>query len=88
MDENQFAVISAKLDSILKLLALNAVKGMQLKEQVGLLSSIGFPPKQIADMLGKTPNHVSVILHDLRKKAVAEEEQTQRPVEQEGARIG
>ncbi|MDG6913711.1 MAG: sigma-70 family RNA polymerase sigma factor [Nitrososphaerota archaeon] len=68
MDENQFVVINAKLDSIMKLLALNAVQGKQLREQVGLLSSVGFQPKQIADMLGKTPNHISVILHDIRKK--------------------
>jgi len=67
MDEKQFSAINSKLDSIIKLLALSAVQGKNLKEQVSLLASLGFQPKQIADMLGKTPNHISVVLHDLRK---------------------
>lgn len=67
MDEKQFTTIISKLDSIIRLLALNTVQGRTLKEQVSLLSSIGFQPKQIADMLGKTPNHIRVILHEIRK---------------------
>ncbi len=81
MDEDQFHEVVSRLDSILKLLALNTVQGRSLKEQVGLLSSLGFQPKQIAEMLGKTPNHVSVIMHELRKKQSSEEEPTQEPVQ-------
>lgn len=68
MDEQQFRELSNKMDTIIKLLALNAVRGKQLKDQVSLLSSFGFQPRQIAEMLGKTPNHIRVILHGLRKK--------------------
>ena len=68
MDEQQFKQLSCKIDVIIKLLALNAVEGKELKNQVLILSSFGFQPKQIADMLGKTPNHISVILHGLRKE--------------------
>ena len=50
------------------MLALNAVEGKELKNQVSILSSFGFQPKKIADMLGKTPNHIRVILHGLRKE--------------------
>ena len=77
MDEAQFNQITSRLDSILKLLALNTVQGRTLKEQVSLLSSVGFQPKQIAEMLGKTPNHISVILHDIRKKQQIETEAPQ-----------
>jgi hypothetical protein len=67
MDDKQFSVIVSKLDAIIKLEAIAAVQGRTLKEQVATLSSLNFQPKQIADILGKTPNHISVILSDLRK---------------------
>jgi len=68
MDERQFKQLSEKMDAIIRLLTLNAVEGKELKQQVLMLSSAGFQPKQIADVLGKTPNHISVILHRLRKE--------------------
>ena len=67
MDQSQFNSVMTKLDSILKLLAMNQLQGKTLREKVELLSSLGFQPQQIADTLGKTPNHISVILHELRK---------------------
>lgn len=67
MDEQQFKQLMNKLDIIIRLLVLNVVEGKELKDQVSILSSLEFQPKQIADMLGKTPNHVRVILHGLRK---------------------
>jgi len=82
MDEQQFKQLSNKMDTIIKLVALSAVEGKELKKQVSILSSIGFQPKQIADMLGKTPNHISVLLHKLhkeesqQKEEVSEESQT------------
>lgn len=75
MDEKQFSIVASKLDSMIKLLALTAVQGKTLKEQVSLLSSLGFQPKQIAEMLGKTPNHISVVLHELRKEVKETPEQ-------------
>lgn len=67
MDSEQFEAIRSRLDAIIRLQALNATQGKTLREQVSVLSSCGFQPKEIADILGKTPNHVSVILHELRK---------------------
>ena len=68
VDEKQFQILSGKMNTIIKLLALNTVKEKEMKKQVELLSSCGFQPKDIADMLGKTPNHIRVILHGLRKE--------------------
>ena len=84
VEESQFQQISTKLDSILKLLALNTVQGRSLRDQVALLSSVGFQPKQIAEMLGKTPNHISVVLHDIRRKQQAENEAPQPNAVPEG----
>jgi len=68
MDEQQFKQLSDKMDIIIKLLVLNGVGGKQLRDQVLILSSFGFQPRQIADMLGKTPNHIRVLLHELRRE--------------------
>jgi len=67
MDDIQFQTITSKLNAIVKLQAISAMQGKGLKEQVAALSSLDLQPKQIADILGKTPNHVSVILFELRK---------------------
>jgi DNA-directed RNA polymerase specialized sigma24 family protein len=68
MDEQQFKQLSNKIDTIIKFLALNAVEGKQLKDQISILSSFGLQPKQIAEMLGKTPNNIRVVLHRLREE--------------------
>jgi predicted transcriptional regulator len=75
------------MDTIIRLLVLNAVEGKQLKDQVSILSSFGFQPKQIAEMLGKTPNNVSVILHRLREER-GEPEVEEVPEEAQAGRAG
>lgn len=67
MDKTQFQELSLKLDTIIKLLALISLEGKDPKTQVLALSSFGFQPKQIADILGKTPNSIRILLHRLRK---------------------
>lgn len=74
MNDQQFAEISTKLDSVIKLLAIGLVHGKQLKQQVALLHSLGLQPKQIADMLDKKPGHIRVIIHELRKETKVLEE--------------
>lgn len=61
------AKILEKLDILVKLTVLNTIKDKEYKDQVKLLSSVGFQPKEIADMLGKTANSVRVTLFKLRK---------------------
>jgi hypothetical protein len=68
MEKEEFNQISSKLDTIIKLLALGAVQGKDPKDQVLMLSSAGFGPKQIADALGKNPNTVKSILHRSREE--------------------
>jgi len=59
--------ILEKLDLLVKLTTLNIVKDKNFKEQLKLLSSVGFKPKEIADLLGTTPNSVRVTLSRIRK---------------------
>ncbi len=58
------------MDLTVRLLALNIVKDLQVqKEKIIALSSFGFGPSEIANLLGTTPNTVSVALSDIKKKA-------------------
>jgi DNA-binding CsgD family transcriptional regulator len=69
MDEKQFEEISAKLDTAVRLLALNLVKDLKIqKEKIIALSSFGFGPSEIAKLLGTTSNTVSVALSETKKK--------------------
>lgn len=63
--------IKDKLDILVKLTALNIIKDIDYPEQVMLLSSIGLQPKEIAELLAKTPNSVRVTLSRLRKEKKA-----------------
>jgi len=57
-----------KLDLIIRLLSLSIVKDDELRDQVKKLSAMGFRPKEIAYFLGKTPNHIRVLLSKSRKR--------------------
>lgn len=61
--------ISRKMDKISRLLALNLVKDTEIqKDQILTLSSFGFGPSEIAEMLRTTRNTVNVTLSQARKK--------------------
>jgi len=61
--------ISTKLEKVLKLLAIGAVKDFEKEQQkIELLDSIGFKPSEIARFLNKSPENVSVVLGAMRKK--------------------
>ena len=74
MDEAQFQELSSKLDTIIKLLSISSLEGKDPKTQVLVLSSFGLQPKQIAHILGKTPNSVRVLLYRARKETKEEAE--------------
>ena len=60
--------ILLRLDSLIRLLCIHIVRDLTQKEQVSLLARAGFQPKAIADLIGTTPNTVSVTLSDLRRQ--------------------
>lgn len=56
-----------ELKKMNKLLALLATQGRGQGEKIILLSQIGLTPKEISEILGITPNLVSVTLHQKKK---------------------
>lgn len=59
--------ILEELKRITKILCSIATKDMIQKEQIDLLSKLGFQPKEIAELLGTSSGTVSVALVDIRK---------------------
>jgi len=57
----------AKIDQILRILAVIATKGLKQREQIAVLNQAGLAPKDIADLLGTSSNTVRVELVGLRK---------------------
>lgn len=68
MNDKQFEIINDKLDKLVKLLGIQALEGKDISEQFEMLSNVGFQPKEIAEITGKTNNQVSVTLSKLKNK--------------------
>lgn len=71
---SQDKIIVEKLDIIIKLLALNQIKGKDVGEQIVLLSNIGIANKDIAEILDKSQNTVNATLSQKRRKKNVREE--------------
>jgi DNA-directed RNA polymerase specialized sigma24 family protein len=67
MDEQRQEQAIAKLDRVLKLVAMMAVKGLSQTDQIATLNRIGFSPKDIAEIVGTTSNTVRVTLVSIRR---------------------
>lgn len=65
MNDNQDLVIK-KLDTLIKVNLISVIENKSFKEQVALMSSVGFTPKEIGEFLNKTSNHVSVTLNEIK----------------------
>lgn len=70
MEEKQFREITDKLNKIIKLLVIQATGEKTGRETIQSLSAVGFQPKDIADLIGTTPNTVSAELYAMKKKKV------------------
>lgn len=60
--------LAGKIDMLTRLFAVQLVNGKNQREQIRLLSIAGMGPKEIADLIGTTPNTVNVTLSTMRKK--------------------
>lgn len=69
MNQSQHDDALFELKRMSKLLALLATRDRKRNEQIKMLSDIDFQPKEIAELLGVTPNAVRVALHAIRKKS-------------------
>jgi len=57
-----------KLDQILRILVVQATRGLKQRDQIAMLDQAGFQPKAIAELLGTSSNTVRVELVTLRKR--------------------
>lgn len=73
MDETIQKDILQELKIIKKLLAQNLLSGESQTKQISKLNSLGFQPKEIAEILGTTSNTVNVALNRLRKSKKKQE---------------
>ena len=67
MTSQQFDDIASELRRIGRLLTLLVTKDLSQKDKIALLSTAGLQPKEIAELIGTTPNTVSVTLAQIRK---------------------
>jgi len=68
MDVSDSRVIIEKLNLLVRLKVAEMIHGRPFLEQVALLSNAGMQPKDIAEVLDKTANNVSVALNSIKKK--------------------
>ena len=66
MDEPN--VFVDELRRLTRLVAVLGTEGKSQREQIRILALAGFPPKDIAALIGTTGNTVRVALTDIRKK--------------------
>lgn len=59
--------VTERLDQLIRLVALGLCADKSQKDQIAFLSKAGIQPKAIAEILGTTPNTVSVSLSAIRK---------------------
>jgi DNA-binding NarL/FixJ family response regulator len=60
--------LAAKLDTLVRLVAIGLCNGKSQREKIEILASAGLSPKVIAEMIGTTANTVSVSLSQLRRR--------------------
>ena len=59
--------IAKKLDILIRLISIGLCGEKTQKEKIEILAAAGLQPKEISEILGTTPNTVSVALSALRK---------------------
>lgn len=78
MSKKQFEELSKKLDTLIKLTAINALKERTLTDQVEILSAIDLQPKEIATILGTDPHTVSQLKYQRKRAKTKTKEETKK----------
>ena len=68
MDSWQFKEINIKLGRIIKLLAANAIQGKNFREQIQLLTDVGFGPSEISIIINKDVGTIKTTKTLMKKK--------------------
>jgi len=68
MDSWQFKEINIKLERVIKLLAANAIQGKNFREQIQLLTDVGFGPSEISTIINKDVGTIKTTKTLMKKK--------------------
>lgn len=68
MSKEQFEQIMNRLDTLIKISAINAFQGKSRMDVVQILSSLGFSNIDIATILGTSTAYVANVKYSLRKQ--------------------
>jgi hypothetical protein len=81
VNDKQYQDLIVRLDRITRLLSIIALKGSEREQdKIELLDMTGFRPSEIARLLNKSPQNISVVLGNLRKKKGQNPEHTPNAV--------
>jgi DNA-binding CsgD family transcriptional regulator len=72
--------IVRRLDTLVRLVAMAICAERPQKERIKILAGAGLPPKEIAALLGTTPNTVSVTLSSMRRTTNSKKKNAVREV--------
>ncbi|MEM3697098.1 MAG: hypothetical protein QXQ94_06315 [Candidatus Bathyarchaeia archaeon] len=73
MSREQFEQIVSRLDTLIKITAINAFQGKSRADVVRILSELGFKNKDIAMILGTTTAYVAKVKYEFKKQRKKEE---------------
>lgn len=68
METKELKLLFAKLDAVIRLLALNVSRESSQRERIRVLWVAGLKPSEIANVLGTTSSTVRVTLSSLRRE--------------------
>lgn len=75
MSEEILKSIDKRLAILTNLVAVSAIKDKPLNEQIDILYNAHLNVNEIAALLGKTPNNISVRLHQKKKSKKKDDEE-------------
>lgn len=68
MSKEQFEQLVSRLDTLIKIAAINAFQGKSRADVVRILSELGFENRDIAIILGTTAAYVANVKYESRKQ--------------------
>lgn len=74
MTESVDDQILEELRKMNRLMATISLRDLSKRDRIELLANVGFPPREIAELIGTTPNTVSVELSKLKRRKNAPKE--------------
>jgi DNA-directed RNA polymerase specialized sigma24 family protein len=75
MSKEQFEQLAQKLDTLIRLVAGNLLKGTESKtERVEILYGLGISTKEIAQLVGTTEGSIDTMKKRIRKRAKADKD--------------